>query len=143
MGQYAGANMQSDEQEIRRLIATWMAATKAGDMETVLSLMTQDVVFLLPGRPPMIGKSAFAAAGQGQSGQEAPTFDGTSEIQEIKVLGEWAFMWTKLSVVVTPPGGAAPMKRAGHTLSVLNKQNGKWLLARDANMLAPVSKPDT
>jgi hypothetical protein len=30
------------------------------------------------------------------------------------------------------------MTRAGHTLSVLNKQNGKWMLARDANMLAPV-----
>ena len=28
--------------------------------------------------------------------------------------------------------------RAGHTLSILNQQNGKWALARDANMLAPV-----
>jgi uncharacterized protein (TIGR02246 family) len=48
--------MQSDEQEIRQLVATWMAATKAGDIDTVLPLMTEDVVFLLPGRPPMIGK---------------------------------------------------------------------------------------
>ena len=46
--------MQNDEQAIRQLVATWMAATKAGDMETVLSLMADDVVFLLPGRPPMI-----------------------------------------------------------------------------------------
>ena len=59
--------MQSDEQEIRQLVATWMAATKAGDIETVLSLMAEDVVFLLPGQPPMIGKSAFAAAAQAQS----------------------------------------------------------------------------
>ena len=29
------------------------------------------------------------------------------------------------------------MKRAGHTLSILKKENGTWLLARDANMLAP------
>jgi hypothetical protein len=41
--------------------------------------------------------------------------------------------------VVTPPNGAKTMTRAGHTLSVLKKQNGKWLLARDANMLAPAS----
>lgn len=54
--------MSSDEQEIRNLVATWMAATKAGDIERVLSLMAEDVVFLLPGQPPMIGKSAFAAA---------------------------------------------------------------------------------
>lgn len=132
--------MQSDEQEIRQLVATWMAATKAGDIETVLSLMAEDVVFLLPGQAPMIGKSAFAAAAQAQSDQEPPQFDGISEIQEIKVLGEWAFMWAKLSVVVTLPGGSPSMMRAGQTLSILKKQNGKWVLARDANMLSTVSK---
>lgn len=133
--------MPRDEQEIRELVTTWMTATRAGDVETVLSLMAEDVVFLLPGEPPMIGKSAFAAAAQARSGQEAPRFDGTSEIQEIKVVGEWAFMWTRLSVVVTPPGGASPMTRAGHTLSILKKENGRWVLARDANMLAPVPTP--
>jgi uncharacterized protein (TIGR02246 family) len=102
--------------------------------------MAEDVVFLLPGQPPMIGKSAFAAAAQAQPNQPLPRFDGTSEIQEIKVLGDWAFMWTQLSVVVTPPGGAPPFTRAGNTLSILKKQDGKWLLARDANMLAPVAK---
>ena len=65
--------MQSDEQEIRQLVATWMAATKAGDIETVLSLMAEDVVFLRPGHPPMIGKSAFAAAAKPPSGQERAT----------------------------------------------------------------------
>jgi uncharacterized protein (TIGR02246 family) len=132
--------MPSDEQEIRQLVATWMAATKAGDIETVLSLIAEDVVFLRPGHPPMIGKSAFAATAKPPSGQEWPQFDGTSEIKEIKILGEWAFMWATLTVVVTPPGGAPSITRAGHTLSILKNQNGKWLLARDANMLSPVAK---
>ena len=131
--------MESDEREIRQLVATWIAATKAGDLETVLNLMADDVVFLMPGRPPMVGKSAFAVAAGAQSDQERPQFDGTSEIQEIKVVGEWAFMWAKLSVMVSPPDGAASIARVGHTLSILNKQNGKWVLARDANMLSPVS----
>ena len=129
--------MGNDEREIRQLVSTWMAASKAGDVETVLSLMSDDVVFLVPGQPVM-RKTDFAAAAQAQSGQRTPQFDGTSEIQEIKILGDWAFMWSKLTVVVTPPGGAQPMTRAGHTLSILKKQNGKWVLARDANMLAPV-----
>jgi uncharacterized protein (TIGR02246 family) len=132
--------MSSDEQEIRDLVATWMAASKAGDIEKVLSLMREDVVFLVSGQPPMIGKSGFAAAAGAHPKQTSPQFDGTSEIQEIKVIGDWAFMWTKLKVVVTPPDGAPPMTRAGHTLSILNKQNGRWLLARDANMLSPVQK---
>ena len=53
--------MTADEQEIRELVATWMSATKAGDLPTVLSLMTDDVVFLVAGQQPF-GKQQFAAA---------------------------------------------------------------------------------
>jgi uncharacterized protein (TIGR02246 family) len=129
--------MHDDEQEIRALVATWMAASKAGNVGKVLSLMADDVVFLTPGRP-IMRKTDFAAAARAQVGPDAPQFDGSSEIQEIKVLGDWAFMWTKLTVIVTPPGGEKAVTRAGHTLSILRKENGKWLLARDANMLSPV-----
>jgi ketosteroid isomerase-like protein len=55
------------------------------------------------------------------------------------VLGEWAYIWTHLSIVITPKNGAPAVKRAGNTLSILQKQNGSWLLVRDANMLAAVS----
>ncbi len=132
--------MQSDEEQIRALVATWMAATKAGDVEKVLSLMADDVVFLVPGKPPM-RKSDFEAAARAQASGAAPKFDGTSDIQEIKVVGDWAFMWTRLTVVATPPDGSPPIERAGHTLTILNKLNGRWVLARDANLLAPVERP--
>lgn len=132
--------MQTDEQQIRQLVATWMSASKAGDIETVLTLMADDVVFLIPGRPPMIGKAAYAAAAKPQPGQSPPQFDGTSEIQEITISGDLAYMWTRLTVVVTP-AGAASITRAGHTLTVLKKQNGKWVLARDANLLVTVNPP--
>src|SRR5262249_51550785 len=128
--------MSNDEQQIRELVQRWIAATKAGDTQTVLSLMTDDVVFLVPGQPPMT-KAAFAAAPAGQAKAGAPEFDGISEIQEIRVMGDWAFMWTKLKVSIRPPGAMQPVVRAGHTMSILKKQNGQWLLARDANLLAP------
>lgn len=130
--------MSTDEAEIRQLVTTWMAATKAGDIDTVLSLMSEDVVFLMPGRPAM-RKADFAAQARAQSAAAAPRFEGTSSIQEIQVCGDWAFMWTQLQVVVTPPGGA-PMTREGPTLTVLRKDAGKWRLARDANMLSAVSR---
>jgi uncharacterized protein (TIGR02246 family) len=128
--------MHNDEQEIRELIATWFSASKAGDTEKVLSLMSEDVVFLMCGQPPMRGQAAFASS---FSALSQVTIDATSEIQEIKVLGEWAYMWTYLSIVITPKNGGASMTRAGNTLSILQKQNGSWLMVRDANMLAPVS----
>jgi ketosteroid isomerase-like protein len=42
-------------------------------------------------------------------------------------------------MVITPPGGQ-PMERAGHTLSVLKRVDGRWLLARDANLLTVVPR---
>lgn len=79
--------MQNDEQDIRQLVSTWMAATRAGDIETVLSLMADDVVFLVAGQPVM-RKADFEAAARAMSKAGAPAFDGSSEIQEIKVLGD-------------------------------------------------------
>jgi uncharacterized protein (TIGR02246 family) len=129
--------MDNDEQAIRQLVTTWLDASKAGDTEKVLSLMTDDVVFLVAGQPPMLGKAAFAAS---QSALNAAKIDATSEIQEIRVMGDWAYMWTKLSVVITPPNGAPATRRVGNTLSILRRQANSWLIARDANMLAVVSK---
>jgi uncharacterized protein (TIGR02246 family) len=128
----------SDEQQIRQLVTTWMTATKVGDVDTVLGLMTDDVVFLIPGRAPM-QKNEFATLSRVPSGVTPPAIEGKSEIQEIQIAGDWAFLWTQLSVTVTPPDGA-PIERAGHTLTVLRRVNGKWLLARDANLLAPVNQ---
>jgi uncharacterized protein (TIGR02246 family) len=128
----------TDEAQIRALVATWMAATKAGDVDTVLGLMTDDVVFLVPGKPPM-RKSEFAAAARAQASAKAPKMDGKSEIQEVEVVGDRAFTWARLSVVVTPPDGSAPVERQGHTLSVFKKEGGRWRLARDANLLGPAS----
>ena len=92
--------MSADEQEIRHLVSTWIAASQAGDIATVLSLMSDDVVFLVPGQPAM-RKADFAAAAKAQAGPNAPSFEGTSEIQEIRTIGDWAFIWTKLNLWLT------------------------------------------
>jgi uncharacterized protein (TIGR02246 family) len=124
----------TDEAQIRKLVATWLAANAAGDVDTVLDLMTDDVVFLTPGQPPM-SKQKFAELSKANSGSAGVSIEGNSKIQEVKVLGDWAFMWTQLSVVAKPKDGSDDVERAGHTLSILRKENGRWLLARDANML--------
>src|SRR5258706_16140361 len=96
--------------------------------------MADDVVFLVPGRPPMRGKAEFAAAQKGALGQFS--FDAMSEVKEIKMLGDWAYCWTQLTVVMTPSNGGPPITRSGPTLSILRKQRGAWAIVRDANMLA-------
>jgi ketosteroid isomerase-like protein len=62
----------------------------------------------------------------------------SSDIKEIKLLGEWAYLRTYLEVTMTPPGGASA-RRSGYTLSILRKESyGRWRVAREANLLAPV-----
>lgn len=128
-----------DDKAIRNVVHTWMAATKAGDSEAVLDLMTDDVVFLVAGQQPF-GKAAFAQASKDQA-KAAVTFDGESEILELRVLGDWAYMLNKLKVVATQPGNVPAVVRAGHTLTIFRKDSGAWKIARDANLLAPVSAP--
>lgn len=132
--------MLGDEQQIRALVATWQSATKAGDLDTVLGLMTDDVVFLVPGRSPM-HKAEFEALSRVPAGSPRPKIEGTAEIQEIQVSGDLAYVVSRLSVSVTPLGASQATERAGHTLTVFRRIGGKWLLARDANLLSPLPQP--
>ena len=71
--------MTDDERAIRDLVATWMTASQAGDVDTVLNLMTDDVVFMVPGREPF-GKEAFATASKGMKGMR---MEGSSDIRDL------------------------------------------------------------
>lgn len=123
--------MTDDEQAIRQVVETWMSASKAGDTSSVLDLMTEDVVFTVPGQEPF-GKQAFADASKAMAGM---AIDGTSEIVELQVLGNWAFLRNRIDIAVTPPGGDT-VRRSGYTLTLLRKEDdGQWRLARDANLV--------
>jgi len=125
--------MSADERAIREVIERWMQATKAGDVDTVLSLMTDDIVFMTPGREPF-GKQEFAAASRGMTGMK---IEGESTPVEIKVLGDWAYVRNRIEVSMTPTAGAQAHTRSGYTLSIFARQpDGRWLLARDANLLS-------
>lgn len=125
--------MTDDERAIRELVDSWLAASKAGDLQTVLSLMTDDVIFMVPGGKPF-GKEAFAAASEKMKDVR---IEGRNDIQEIRVLGDWAYLRNYIEVTATPPGKEAPARRSGYTLTILRKEaDGKWRLARDANLLA-------
>lgn len=127
--------MSSDEDQIRSLVHRWQSASQAGDTETVLGLMTDDAVFLTPGRPPM-DKREFAALSTHAPGATRPTLESSQQILEIEVCGHLAYLWSALSVSITPLGVAQAIERTGHTLTVFKKVDGRWLLARDANLLA-------
>jgi len=116
-------SISEDERQIRDVIDRWHRATKAGDLHSVLALMTDDVVFLTPGKPPMT-KDGFASAFRKIS---EPIHQ---DIKEIRVSGDLAYCWSHISV--TMDGKA----RTGPILSVFRKRDdGSWVLSRDANTM--------
>ncbi|HEY0490397.1 MAG TPA: SgcJ/EcaC family oxidoreductase [Telluria sp.] len=127
--------MNQDEQAIRELIETWLRATQAGDIDTVLNLMSEDAMFMSAGQPPMVGREAFARGLTKVLSENV--IESTSEIAEVVVCGDLAYCRTKLAVTITSKHGQLPILRNGDTLSILRKAtDGKWRLTRDANMLA-------
>ena len=130
--------MSTDEQAIRDLVALWHSATAAGDVETVLRLMSEDVVFLVAGHPPMRGRGSFERALRDLLTQHR--IESTADIQEVGVSGSLAYCWTNLTVRIVPRAGGNAMVRAGSALDILRKQsNGSWVVVRDANLLSPAS----
>ena len=123
--------MSPDERAIRELVDTWMKASRAGDTETVLSLMSDDVIFMVPGREPF-GKQAFAANSRSMDGVR---LEGSADICELKMLGDWAYLRNFIEITITPPDGES-VRRSGFTLTILRKEpDGRWLLTRDANLV--------
>jgi uncharacterized protein (TIGR02246 family) len=122
--------MSADEQAIRKLIDDWMQASARGDLDTLLTMLSEDVVFMTVNREPF-GKQEFAAQSRALQGAR---IEGRATPVEIKVLGDWAYLRNRLEVKITPPHGDQ-VKSAGYTLTILRSESGGWVIARDANLM--------
>ena len=131
--------MSREEQNIRHVHSTWIRAVNAGDVARLLTLMTDDVVFLNPGQAP-IGREAFPA-GFSTAHQQFQV-RCVSEVEQVVVVGDVAYTTCRDSLSMTPRAGGDMTKLAGHRLTIYRKQpDGRWLLAGDAHTLTPVENP--
>ena len=124
--------MTNDEKAIRQLVDDWSAATKVNDLETILGLMTDDVIFMTPGSEPF-GKAAFAEAMKSMGDTR---IDADTEIVEMEVIENFAFIRNRIVMTVFPPNGA-PVHHSGYSLTLMRKGiDGRWRLMRDANLVS-------
>jgi uncharacterized protein (TIGR02246 family) len=125
--------MTDDARQIRELIDSWIAASNAGDIAALMDMMTDDVIFMTPGRPPF-GKAQFAADSERVKGA---AIDAHAEVQEIDVFGPRAYIRNHVRVELSAPGQPA-RRMSGYAMSVLRKEaDGRWRIARDANLVMP------
>ena len=50
--------------------------------------------------------------------------EGTSDIRELKILGDWAYLRNFIEIAITPPGGET-MHRSGYTLTIAERAGRK------------------
>jgi uncharacterized protein (TIGR02246 family) len=130
-----------DVEQIEQVMAEWRRLTAAGDVDGLLALMTDDVVFLTPGNPP-IGKEEFVKGFRQVSAKVR--IESTQDVRDIRASGDIAYAWSHLSVDMTPKeSGGKGWQNSGHVLSVFRRSHsGKWLLARDANLMSGAGNPE-
>lgn len=122
---------QSDENQIRELVATWARASQISDAETLDQLIDPDILFHRPGMEPF-GREGFLDHVRRNAGNVK--IEVQAEVVEVHVSGDLAFARTKLDVHVTP-AGKETMHRSGYSLGVYRRDpNGSWRLWRDANL---------
>ena len=127
-----------DEQEIRELFNNWIKSTTEGNLELARQCIADDAVFFVPGVGEM-NKETFAQAAAGESPDESPIdFDLDSKLCELKVFGDHAYLWIESTLVCSPKNGDPTTIMAGHSLSILEKRDGRWQIMRDANTLTAV-----
>jgi len=117
-------SLSSDEQSVRDVVALWHSATAAGDVDIVLSLMSDDVVFLVAGHPPMRGRASFERGLRTLLTKSR--IESTAEVQEVAVSGTLAYCWSNLTVRWRV--GTLPFVRAARCRSFGSNQmgNGSW-----------------
>lgn len=128
---------QSDDvQAIRDLVAAWARASETGDLETIKSLMDDDILFLTAGKEPF-GRDFFVQ--HFNDNVKQLNLNVLADVREVEVRDDLAFARTWLEVRFTPPPDAVdpkPVTRKGYTLSIYRRQPGEpWKLWRDANLI--------
>ena len=119
--------------ELQKLHDLDVKASLEVDIETLVSLWSDDGVLLPEGGKPIIGKDAIGKHLQ-EYKKEADAFgiiEYSQDFEEIKIIGDWAFEWMIFK-------GAYRMKETGEVIEqrarafrLLNRQpDGSWKAAR-------------
>jgi uncharacterized protein (TIGR02246 family) len=126
----------NNTEAIQRLTQRWIEAVKAKDIDRLLSLVTDDVVFLPPSWPPIKGKQAVGELYRSLFTQF--DVDQAAVIEEIELTGEWAFSWGTETLTLSPLRGGQPIRTRGKGLTILRRQpDSSWKFARGINNLVP------
>ncbi|MEO7361351.1 MAG: nuclear transport factor 2 family protein [Gemmatimonadaceae bacterium] len=111
--------------------ANYVRMINSNNVDSLMSMMTEDVVFLSANAKPMVGKAEVRAWADGYIQAFRTQWD--KPVQEFVVSGDYAFERYNYTATDTPVGGGAPVVDTGWGLVVYHRDaDGVWRVARDA-----------
>ena len=125
-----GPDTQADEAAINAIWPTYVSSLEAGDIDTWLSLWTEDGVQMPPNEAPVIGKDQLRK----RNGAALDLFTVAIDItnQEVGVAGDWAFSRGVYTATFAPKDGSNPIPVDGKFMTILSRQSdGGWKIHRD------------
>lgn len=128
----------ADLQAIERQRRLWTEAVNARDVDRHLELVTEDVVWLPPGRPPVSGKAGLA-------GLLRPVFEGFDlrfEITEpeVRMAGDWAVERGRFRTDLESRADGESGRHDGRYLVLWRRAgDGVWRIERYVDQTPPSS----
>ncbi len=137
--------LENDQKAIAELQRRDIEANMALDTGKILALRTDDVVYLVPGRGPLVGQDAVRKYLEEIRGQLADwdMLAYEENWQEVQVAGDFAFQWGTVSIRARQGGESRESAAVRNVMQVLRRQpDGDWKIARAIwNIQAPPPPP--
>jgi uncharacterized protein (TIGR02246 family) len=121
---------------IRAEGSRWAAYYKAGDLDSLMTLYTDDAIVALHGQPALYGKDAVRQYFSTRIGKADTQFELDYELEEVH--GDIAYIISKYWLVATNRETGSMYRDAGRSLLVYKRgANGDWLIAADIDQATP------
>jgi ketosteroid isomerase-like protein len=129
--QSAYADDSAADAGARQAHEAYTAAINSNNLESVVAMCTDDVVFLSPNEPALIGKPAVRAWAAAYL--KAYKIHWDKAVKGFNVAGDWAIERYSYKQNDKPRDGGASVTDTGKGLIVYHHDaDGKWRVARDA-----------
>jgi ketosteroid isomerase-like protein len=123
-----------------RAHTAYVAAINSNNIDSLMAVMAEDVVFLPPHEAALVGKVQVRQWGDGYFKTYRTHWDKTT--RELTVTADWAFERYEYVSTVTPIAGGAAVTDKGKGLVLYHRDaDGVWRVARDTwNSDYPVTR---
>lgn len=130
-GSQATAGSAATEATARQAHEAYTTAINSNNLDSLLAMFTNDVVFLSPNEPAVVGKAAVRAWSEAYL--KGFTIHWDKAVSDFTIAGDWAFERYSYKENDKPTGGGAPVTDTGKGLIVYHHDaDGRWRVARDA-----------